>query len=159
SYASWQAPGSTEIRVSSLVMDGIYTEVMKEFDAVDGRGAEAGGILLGRCTESEIVVDDYEPVLCEYRFGPSFHLSGSDRSGLRETLERLREHEEFSIVGWYRSDTCQEFALGEEDRELLDNELQRDSVVTLLIKPGRSQPYEVKLFLREKGRLQEAPQT
>jgi hypothetical protein len=159
SYASWQVHGSTVIRLSSLVMDGIYTEGMKDFDSVAGRGVEVGGILLGRRTENEIVVDDYEQVLCEYRFGPSFRLSNSDRIGLRKTLERLRKHEGLSIVGWYRSDTRQEFALGEEDRELLNNELQPDSDVTLLIKPGRSQPYEVKLFLREEGRLQQALQT
>jgi hypothetical protein len=159
SYATWQAPGSRAIRLSSLVMDGIYTEVMKDFDAVAGPGAEAGGILLGRRTENEIVVDEYEPALCEYRFGPSFRLSDSDRIGLREKLERLRKHEALSIVGWYRSDTRQEFALDEEDRELLNNELQPESDVTLLIKPGRSQPYEVKLFLREEGRLLQALQT
>ena len=159
SYATWQAPGSRAIRLSSLVMDGIYTEVMKDFDPVAGPGAEAGGILLGRRTENEIVVDEYEPALCEYRFGPSFRLSDSDRIGLREKLERLRKHEALSIVGWYRSDTRQEFSLDEEDRELLNNELQPESDVTLLIKPGRSQPYEVKLFFREAGRLQQAPQT
>ena len=159
SYASWQAPGSTLIRVSSLVMDGIYTEVMKEFNSVAGRGPEAGGILVGRRTENEIVVDDYKPVLCEYRFGPSFRLSDSDLIGLRDTLEDLGKHEDLSIVGWYRTDTRPEFALGEEDSESLDNQLQPDSDVTLLITPGRSQPYGVKLFFREDGRLQEAPQT
>src|SRR5258708_20442000 len=65
SYASWQPPGSRVIRLSSLVMDGIYTEVMKDFDPVAGRGAEAGGLLLGRRTENEIVVYDYDPSLCE----------------------------------------------------------------------------------------------
>ncbi len=159
SYASWQVTGSREIRLSSLVIDGIYTEVTKDFDAVAGRGAEAGGILLGRRAENEIVIDDYEPVPCEYRFGPSFRLSDGDRIGLREMLERLRKLEALSIIGWYRSDTRQDFALGEEDRELLNNELHQESDVTLLIKPGRSQPYEVKLFLREEGRLQQATQT
>jgi hypothetical protein len=33
-----------------------------------GHRAEVGGILLGRSGKDEIVVDDFEPVLCERRF-------------------------------------------------------------------------------------------
>jgi len=121
SYATWQAPGSTEIRISSLVVDGISTEVMKGFDVIQRRGrrAEVGGILLGRSGKDDIVVDDFEPVLCEHRFGPSFRLSDSDRSTWYETMQRIRQRGEFAVVGWYRTDTREEFALSEDDRELL----------------------------------------
>ena len=160
SYASWQAPGSIETRVSSLVVDGISAEVLKGFDAIPGRGrpAEVGGILLGRNEENEIVVDDFEPVLCEHRFGPSFRLSDSDRIAWRETVQRIRLRQEFAIVGWYRTDTREEFALCEGDRELLETELHQDGDVILLIKPTRSQPYEAKLFIRADGQLREIPQ-
>jgi hypothetical protein len=160
SYASWQAPGSTEIRVSSLVVGGISTEVLKGFDAIpqSGRRAEVGGILLGRSGENEIVVDDFEPVLCEHRFGPSFRLSDSDRIAWRETVQRIRQREEFAIVGWYRTDTREEFALSEDDRELLETELHQDGDVILLIKPTQSQPYEAKLFIGDDGQSREVPQ-
>ena len=160
SYASWQALGSTEIRVSSLVVEGISTQDMKRFDAIprSGRRAEVGGILLGKSGENEIVVDDFEPVLCEHRFGPSFRLSDSDRIAWRETVQRIRQREEFAIVGWYRTDTRDEFALSEDDRELLDTELHQDCDVILLIKPTQSQPYEAKLFIRDDGHLREVPQ-
>ena len=160
SYASWQAPGSTEIRVSSLVVDGISTQDMKRFDAIprSGRRAEVGGILLGKSGENEIVVDDFEPVLCEHRFGASFRLSDSDRIAWRETVQRIRQREEFAIVGWYRTDTREEFALSEDDRELLETELHQAGDVILLIKPNQSQPYEAKLFIRDDGQLREVPQ-
>ena len=99
-----------------------------------GRGAAVGGILLGRSEENEIVVDDLEPVLCEHRFGPFFRLSDSDRIDWRETLQRIRQREEVPIGGWYRTDTRQEFALNEDDRELLETELQQYGDVILLIK-------------------------
>ena len=148
------------IRVSSLVVDDISTQSMKQSDAIPhrGPGTEVGGILLGTSKENEIVVDDFEPVLCEHRFGPSFRLSDRDRIGWRETLQRIRQRGEVAIVGWYRTDTRQEFALSEDDRELLDTELQPYGDVILLIKPSRSQPYEAKLFLRDDGQLRELPQ-
>lgn len=160
SYASWQTPGSIKIRVSSLVVDDISAESMKRSDAIPSRacGPEVGGILLGTSKENEIVVDDFEPVLCEHRFGPSFRLSDSDRTGWRETLLRIRQREDLAVVGWYRTDTRQEFALSEDDRELLETELQPYGDVILLLKPSRSQPYEAKLFLRDDGQLRELPQ-
>jgi len=148
------------IRVSSLVVDDIATEVMKRFDAIPGRGrgAEVGGILLGRREENEIIVDDFEPVLCDHRLGPSFRLSDSDRIGWRKTLQHIRQRGLSAIVGCYRTDTSQELALREDDRELLETELQQDGDVILLIRPSRSQPYEAKLFLRDDGQLRELPQ-
>lgn len=158
SYASWQAPGSRAIRVSSLVVDYIAAEVVKRFEAIPGGGAEVGGILLGRKEGNEIIVDDFEPVLCDHRFGPSFRLSDGDRIGWRETLQRIRQRELFAIVGCYRTDTSHELALREDDRELLETELQQNGDVILLIKPSRSQPYEAKLFLRDDGHIRELPQ-
>lgn len=160
SYASWQAPGSTVIRVSSLVVDDISAESMNRSNAIPGRarGPEVGGILLGTSKETEIVVDDFEPVLCEHRFGPSFRLSDSDRIGWRETLLRVRQRADLAIVGWYRTDTRQEFALSDDDRELFETELQPYGDVILLLKPSRSQPYEAKLFSRDDGQLRELPQ-
>jgi hypothetical protein len=160
SYASWQAPGSTEIRVSSLVVDGISAQVIKGLDAIprSGRRAEVGGILLGRSGKDEIVVDDFEPVLCEHRFGPSFRLSDSDRIAWRETVQRIRQRGEFAIVGWYRTDTREEFALTEDDREVLETELHQDGGVILLIKPAQSQPCEAKVFIRDDEQLREVPQ-
>ena len=160
SYASWQAPGSTVIRVSSLVVEGIAAEVMKRFDAIPyrGRGAEVGGILLGRSEENEVIVDDFEPVPCDHRFGPSFRLSDSDRIRWRETVQSIRQRELFAIAGCYRTDTSQEFTVREDDRELFETELRQSGGVILLIKPSQSQPYETKLFLREEEQLQELPQ-
>jgi hypothetical protein len=160
SYATWQAPGSTEIRISSLVVDGISTEVMKGLDAIppSGHRTEVGGILLGRSGKDEIVVDDFEAVLCEHSFGPSFRLSDSDRSTWQETVQRIRQRGEFAVVGWYRTDTREEFALSEDDRELLETELHQDGGVILLIKPTQSQPCEAKVFIRDDEQLREVPQ-
>jgi hypothetical protein len=133
---------------------------MKGADTIPGGGrrAEVGGILLGRSGKDEIVVDDFEPVLCEHRFGPSFRLSDSDRSTWYETMQRIRRRGEFAVVGWYRTDTREEFALSEDDRELLETELHQDGGVILLIKPTQSQPSEAKVFIRDDEQLREVPQ-
>ena len=70
-HVVWQTPGSPSIRIGKRAMYGIFSDVLSVFVSVPRRGAETGGILLGRNTGDEIVIDDFEPVACEHRFGPS----------------------------------------------------------------------------------------
>src|SRR5690242_15505844 len=98
------------------VQDGIQQEVSEAFTAAPHRGAETGGILLGRRESDRIIVEDFEPVPCEHQFGPSYQLSESDRDLLRETLDWFRSgaQPELSVLGLYRSHTLPEFELCQE---------------------------------------------
>jgi hypothetical protein len=58
------------VRFSGRVSEGVKREVLTAFNAVPKRGAETGGLLLGRLSPDELYVRDFEPVICSHRFGP-----------------------------------------------------------------------------------------
>lgn len=123
-------------------MEAMEREVIEGFKALPKRGAEVGGLLLGRVEDGKpavVVVEDFEPVLCEYRFGPSFHVSESDRQTLEESLSWFRggSHAGLAVVGFYRSHTRYGFFWSEEDQKLFSAYLPDARNVFLLIKPIR----------------------
>ena len=120
-YVEWSAPGSPSIAIRRRVMEGIHQEVGEAFAAVPRRGAETGGILLGTRDGDRLVVEDFEPVPCEHRFGPSYRLSDADCEAMAESLEWFRAcaRPGLSVLGYYRSHTLPDFALSEADEELL----------------------------------------
>ncbi len=119
-------------------MDGIYQDVSEAFTAAPHRGAETGGILLGRREEDRLVIEDFEPVPSDHRFGPSYRLSDNDRELLRETLQWSRNEAPpgLSVLGFYRGHTLSEFALSQEDEDLLRSEFAGDEDLVLLVRPG-----------------------
>jgi hypothetical protein len=157
-YVEWSAPGSPSIAVRRRVMDGIHQEVGEAFAAVPRRGAETGGILLGTRDGDRLVVEDFEPVPCEHRFGPSYRLSDTDRLAMAESLEwfRARSQPGLSVLGYYRSHTLPDFALGEADDELLRAHFSDPENVVLLIKPSRMGDCIADFFVRRSGHLEEA---
>ncbi len=96
-------------------MEGIEQEVAEAFAAVPRRGAETGGILLGTRDGDRLVIEDFEPVPCEHRFGPSYRLSDADREGMAESVAWFRACAQpgLSVLGYYRSHTLPDFALTE----------------------------------------------
>lgn len=154
-YVRWGPPGLPSITLRCHAVDGIFAEVLRGFNAVPKRGAETGGILLGRRTGNEVVVEDFEPVPCEHRFGPSYLLSDSDREALKETLHYFRTERAHgvSIVGFYRSHTRPEFSLSPEDTALFEEHFADPSQVFLLIKPGRLQQSVADFFFWRDGAL------
>lgn len=109
-------------------MDGIRDRVIAGFRSVPGRGAEVGGVLLGAfCPESrEIVIDGFEPVRIEHRFGPSYILSDTDYAACKASPR---------MVGMYRSHTRPGLRVADEDRALISQLLPDNDGVLLLVKP------------------------
>jgi hypothetical protein len=134
--------------------DGIVNETVAALHAVPRRGAEMGGVLLGRYEEDRIVVEDFEPVACEHRWGPSYRLSERDRRGLEETL-RQRAGKETSLVavGLCRSHIRADTELDDQDRELFERYFPDARAVFLLLKTERLQPLEATYFVRCGGVL------
>jgi len=157
-YVTWHAPESPPIAIRRRAMEGIHQEVSEAFAAAPHRGAETGGILLGRREEDRIVVEDFEPVPSEHRFGPSYRLSDTDRELLRETLEWFRGGAQpgLSVLGFYRSHTLPEFGLSPEDEDLLRAHFAAGEDLALLVKPSLMETSEADFFIRRLGRL--APQ-
>ena len=154
-YVCWRVPELPAITLPSRVAEGIQAEVLQSFNAIPKRGAEAGGILLGRRVEDGILIEDFKPVACEHRFGPSYLLSPADYDGLRKTLEWVgsQPRHGLSLVGFYRSHTRTDFSLSVEDAELFSESFPGPEQVFLLIKPSRFQQSVADFFFRRHGGL------
>jgi ketosteroid isomerase-like protein len=157
-YVTWRAPERPAVSMRRSVMEGIQREVCDVFAAVPRRGAETGGILLGRREADRIVVDDFEPVPSEHRFGPSYRLSDADHAVLRETLQWFRdeEHTDLRVLGFYRSQMLPDFGLSKEDEELLSTHFTDAEDLVLMIRPTRLGTSVADFFMRRQGRSEEA---
>ncbi len=157
-YVRWEAPGLPAVVIRRSAADGIQIEVLRALNSVPKRGAEAGGILLGRRTGSEIHVEEFEPAPCEHRFGPSYRLSEPDRYKLEQMLAQLRSEPRngLAVVGFFRSDTRTGFALDAEDESLFAACFPDPAQVFLLIKPNRWQQSVADFFFRRDGELRQS---
>src|SRR5271169_1340765 len=86
-YYVWEAPGnSVTILLHLDVLERLGGEVMRGFGAVPKRGAEVGGVLIGTVERGEeagpavVRIEDFEPVECLYKRGPSYLFSESDKA-------------------------------------------------------------------------------
>jgi uncharacterized protein (TIGR02246 family) len=138
-------------------VDGIVKEALTAFHAIPRRGAEMGGVLLGRHEEDRIVVEDFEPVVCEHRWGPSYILSETDLRGLEETLQWCARRDAGpAVVGFCRSHTRADGGPDDHDRELFERYFPDARAVFLLLKPDRQQQIEATYFARSGGILSQA---
>lgn len=137
-YVTWHVPDSPPIEIRRRAMDGIHREVSEAFAAAPHRGPETGGILLGRREEDRILVEDFEPVPSEHRYGPSYRLSETDCELLRETLDWFRSAAQpgLSVLGFYRSQTLPAYELSPADEELMRAHFAATEDLVLLVKPN-----------------------
>jgi hypothetical protein len=131
---------------------GIASEVLAAHNAGSGSGAEVGGLLLGWRGADQVLVEDFEPVLCDPRQGAFYSLSEEDRSGLEETLEWFRtEHPSVSLLGFYRSQTRAESGPDEHDRDLFDRYCPGSESLFLLLEPDENQTIAARFLVRSQG--------
>jgi hypothetical protein len=157
-YVTWRTPESPPIAIRPRAIDGIHREVSEAFAAAPHRGAETGGILLGRREEDRIVVEDFEPVPSEHRFGPSYRLSDTDRELLQETLEWFRRAQPgLFVLGFYRSHTRPEFELCQEDEDLMRTHFAAGEDLVLLVKPNLRGSSESDFCILRGGHVAQVP--
>ena len=112
---------------------------LEAFLAVPKRGAEIGGLLLGRVLRTEPLlarVTGFEEIPCQYRFGPSYVLAEEERAQLEAALTRERPDQ---AIGFVRSYTGREMLLDEADRNLLSRYFpDARSIKTFIWVPTRS---------------------
>lgn len=160
-YYVWEVPGqSVIVRVRLDVVDRLAAEVMRGFGSVPKRGAEVGGFLIGTIrpgVPAMVRIDDFEPVACEYRRGPSYQFTEEDGVALEDGWRRLQPSVSPSAyaVGYFRSHTRDGFSLASEDLELLDRLFPGPAHVALLIKPYATKVSVGGFFVREQGEFPE----
>jgi ketosteroid isomerase-like protein len=157
-YVRWDAPGLPAVVIRRSVAGDILADVLRGLNSVPKRGVETGGLLLGRRVGDEFQVERFEPVTCEYRFGPSFRLSEGDREALEATLGRLAATppDGVAVVGFYRSHTRPDFSLDAEDAALMAEYFSDPAQMLLLIKPNRWQQSVADCFFWSDGELRQA---
>jgi hypothetical protein len=157
-YYVWEVPGKPiSIQLSFDVIDRISPEVLRGFSALKRRGAEVGGILLGRWEDGarrKVIIEDFEPVPSEYLTGPSYNLSENDLALFEAALaQRSRSDSGIAPVGFYRSHTRDELFMDEADLGLASRHFPGPENVFLLIKPFASRPSIGGFFFREDGEI------
>jgi hypothetical protein len=133
----WEVPGQVSIQLHFDVIDRILPEVMRGFGALPRRGAEVGGLLIGRVLQQSpllVSIEDYEPIPCEYLTGPSYRMSARDLQKLEESLEQWHDRP-LSVVGWFRSHTRKDLFLDEHDWQLIQRYFSHPNQVVLAVKP------------------------
>src|ERR1700733_4055790 len=94
-YYVWEVAGKpVVVRVHLEVIDRMLGEVMRGFGAVPKRGAEVGGVLIGTIAHDDhqtiVSVEDFEPVECGYKRGPSYLFVNEEREAFAEAVARWR---------------------------------------------------------------------
>jgi hypothetical protein len=161
-YYVWEVPGqSVVVHLRLDVVDRLAGEVMRGFGSVPKRGAEVGGFLIGTIrpgVPAIVRIDDFEPIACEYRRGPSYLFTEEDGVALEDGWLRLQPGASPSAyaVGYFRSHTRDGFSLAPEDLDLLDRFLPGPAHVALLIKLYATKVSVGGFFVREHGEFPEA---
>ena len=160
-YYVWEVAGQSVIVHLRLdVVDRLAAEVIRGFGSVPKRGAEVGGFLIGTILPgipAIVRIDDFAPVACEYRRGPSYLFTEVDGAALEDGWRRLQPSASRSAyaVGYFRSHTRDGFSLAPEDLELLDRFFPGLAQVALLIKPYATKVSVGGFFVREHGEFPE----
>ncbi len=136
------------MHLSFEVLDRISLEVLRGFGAVPKRGAEVGGVLLGRTSGADVIVDSHESVSCDYLFGPSYQLAEKDLNRFQDAVKRAADGGPLIPVGYYRSDTRESLTLSGEDHQLLDRFFPAQAALALLIRPYATKVSRAGFFVR-----------
>lgn len=159
-YYVWQIQGKpVAVHLHLGVIDRLSAEVMRGFGAIPKRGAEVGGVLLGTIEDGEEIivrVEDFEPVACDYRRGPSYLFTADDGAAFDEACVRWQPDSSRSTyaVGYFRSHTREGMSLAPEDTALMEHHFPSTANIALLVKPFATKVSLASFFFREKGLFQ-----
>jgi hypothetical protein len=156
-YYVWHVSGKpVEVHLQLDVLDRLASEIMRGFGAVPKRGAEVGGLLLGTIQPGSpaiVRIEDFEPVPCHYRRGPSYLFTEDDSAAFEQAFEHSKPDPSRSIyaVGYFRGHTRDGLSLAPEDVALLDQFFPGPAHLALLVKPFGTKVSMAGFFVREDG--------
>ncbi len=160
----WEFPArKLSVHLHYGAVDVISEEVYRGFGALPRRGAEVGGVLLGRVDRGleglTVAVEGFEPIPCRYATGPSYHLSAEELQVLEEKLGERKAGPEAHLraVGFCRSHTRKEFSMDEADQALCSRFFPELESIFLLIRPFATRICVASLFFWEDGKVVREP--
>ena len=159
SYYNWAPDGKpVQVWLDFDVIDRMSAEVMRGFGSVPKRGAEVGGVLLGRVDTTgklTIHVHDFVIVPCDYRRGPSYQLTSADTQLFSDAVAKATQGTAADLrpVGYFRSHTRDGMGLTEDDLQLFSNFFPDPTSVILLVRPFATKVSQAGFFFEENGQI------
>ncbi|HVW85069.1 MAG TPA: TonB family protein [Bryobacteraceae bacterium] len=141
--------GPTELSPEAL--NAIKAEVVRGYKSIPRRGAEVGGLLRGSAS-GQIRIAGIIPVPIEYRFGPTYRLSDTDKEAFRSALKNCAQGD---VIGWYRSN-MRPGGLTEDDRLLSAEFFHQGPAAFLLCHTNAEFHVSAKVRLIQAGKIQES---
>jgi proteasome lid subunit RPN8/RPN11 len=148
---TWSVPQCPyTIECSARTLDDIRLVITDAFFSLARGGLEVGGILLGKIEGRRLSILEYAALECEHAYGPSFTVSLTDMTQLRELIKSApAQHPGLEVVGWYHSHTRTGIYLSDEDLELHRQFFPEPWQVALVLKPHTFDPMRIGFFFRE----------
>lgn len=157
-HYTWEVEGkAVSVQLEFDFIDRLSMEIMRGFALVPKRGAEVGGVLLGRVEISDKVVirvEDFEIVACDYLKGPSFLLSSNEEARFASTVKKYEggEDRRLYIVGIFRSHTRDnQVVVSQDDVDLFRKYANDPSNLILLVRPFATKASIAGIFFEEDG--------
>lgn len=154
-HYEWLPEGaSVPVRLSFDALDIISQAVSQGFAAVPKRGAEVGGILLGRvAADGAAVIEAAESVTCSYAYGPAYELTNDDLDRFQAIMTAAAAAGDHKPIGMFRSVTGTAFAPTASDTTLFDLLFPEQNSLMLVVKPDSTRVSRAGFFLRQGKKL------
>lgn len=112
------APAATaKLQLTPELLESIRGFSFDGLKALPRRGAEIGGLITSGPSSAGLA-DDLVLVKCEHLFGPSFHLSPNDLTGMRDAVQQCRSERKI-LAAFFRSCTRDRIEIEPEDRRVI----------------------------------------
>jgi len=151
-YALWiSSDGSLRVSYSLALFSEIDALVNDGYRRIAHGGIETGGILFGTTNENSVSIEAYRPIECQHAFGPSFVLSESDLTALREQLAASDADPELrglKPIGWFLGHTRSPLQLSDREAAWFDSFFPQPRSLTVLVKPERFHPTRFGFLVR-----------
>lgn len=151
----WEIPGKPlVVRISLELVERLEREVVESFRSANARGSEIGGLLLGTVhgnNPSEVSIQDYELVPCDYSRGPLYRLAPPDVERLERAVEQRSANAGMRVAGVFRSHARKGLSLDADDVAIFTKLFPNMYQVALLVKPFATKPTLGGIFIREEG--------
>jgi protein TonB len=151
----WDVPGKpVAVRLAFDFIDRMEREVIENFRSLTSAGSEIGGVLLGSVIPGSpmtVVVQDYEPVVCDYTRGPLYRLSDADLARFERVIEQHAAPGAVRVMGYFRAHSRKGLSLDADDLAFLDARFRSPDHIALLVRPFATKTSVGGLFIREDG--------
>jgi hypothetical protein len=110
----------SSLTISTVPMTQLWAQARAAKARLAHGGLEIGGLLVGpRFHGGGVVVTEIVPLPIEYRYGPSFRMSGPDLAAIAPAIESVERDPSKAVLGFYRSRTRGDETLRSSDHEIL----------------------------------------